>query len=203
MPRPQRTPEEIEGMRQRILDAAHELIHEGGPANLTMRGVAERLSVSPMTLYGYFSSRQELVSALHEMNFARIRARQVELLARARAGDVLGALEEELSVYRHMAQRRPAVFRLWLAHGSVSDELHCTRAKRVGFQVDFLAQLIDVGIEQGSLVAHDVNQAALVAISMVIGPLVLHAIGHVQDEAALDHACDVVIVQALRFLQTP
>jgi len=201
MPRPQRTPEEIEEMRQRILQAAHDLVHEGGPGHLTMRRVADRLGVSHMTLYGYFSSRQEMLDALGAMHFARVQARQAEQLARAESGDVLGAIEEELSVYRMLARRRPEMYQLLMTRGFANEDLHCQRMSRFGIHAGFLAQLITLGVEQGRLAARDADQAALVVICMVNGPLLLQAAGYLTDEKLFEEVYDDVIAQALIYLQ--
>jgi AcrR family transcriptional regulator len=50
--------------RQRILDAAADLVQAGGPATLSMRKLAQRLDVTPMALYRWFDDKDDLVSAL-------------------------------------------------------------------------------------------------------------------------------------------
>lgn len=51
-------------IRSRILDQARELFVAQGAAAVTMRGVAARVGVTPMALYRYFASREELLAAL-------------------------------------------------------------------------------------------------------------------------------------------
>lgn len=60
MPKAARTEEEIEAVKDEILDRALELIMEDGFDNLTMRGVATRVGVTATTLYNYFSCREEI-----------------------------------------------------------------------------------------------------------------------------------------------
>ncbi len=50
--------------KQAILDAALEIIHESGPAALSMRSLAERIDYSPAGLYEYFSSKEEIIAAV-------------------------------------------------------------------------------------------------------------------------------------------
>ncbi|HEY8545329.1 MAG TPA: TetR/AcrR family transcriptional regulator [Acidimicrobiales bacterium] len=57
-PRPGRPPKVS---RQDVVDAAVALADEGGLAAVTMRAVAARLGVAPMTLYGHVTSADELV----------------------------------------------------------------------------------------------------------------------------------------------
>ena len=50
--------------QERIIDAALRLVDEGGLRGLTMRGLAEELGVGPMTLYGYFRTKDELLDGV-------------------------------------------------------------------------------------------------------------------------------------------
>jgi TetR/AcrR family transcriptional repressor of mexJK operon len=56
-----------------ILDAASALFLERGIAAATMESVAERASVSKMTVYGHFRDKPALLSAVFERNIKAIR----------------------------------------------------------------------------------------------------------------------------------
>jgi len=56
--------------RSRILAEARDLFVAQGAAAVTMRGVAARVGVTPMALYRYFPSREELLAALVEQGHA-------------------------------------------------------------------------------------------------------------------------------------
>jgi len=58
---------------QAILDAASALFLERGIAATTMESVAERASVSKMTVYGHFRDKPSLLSAVFERNIKAIR----------------------------------------------------------------------------------------------------------------------------------
>ena len=83
MPRAKQTPQQIAEMRERILDAAREILRAEGYAALTMRAIAERIGSSPMTLYTYFRNRETLMAALDERQRAHIQARYDEMLREA------------------------------------------------------------------------------------------------------------------------
>ena len=53
--------------REVILRAARWLLDSGGPAAVSMRRVADELSIGTMTLYGYFRTKDELLDALLEV----------------------------------------------------------------------------------------------------------------------------------------
>ncbi len=79
--------------RERILGAALALLDDEGLAGLTMRALAARLGVTPMSLYNHFADREALFDAIHEAVLAeaprpRLDARtrwKTSLLAVARA----------------------------------------------------------------------------------------------------------------------
>src|SRR5438105_15222433 len=50
--------------REDVIDAAAELVGEGGYAGLTMRALAERCGVATMTLYRYVRTKEDLMGAL-------------------------------------------------------------------------------------------------------------------------------------------
>ncbi|HOJ14939.1 MAG TPA: TetR/AcrR family transcriptional regulator [Deltaproteobacteria bacterium] len=60
MPRAQRTPEQIESVKKKILETAVELMNRVGYRDFSMRGLARELKVSPPTLYTYFHDKDEL-----------------------------------------------------------------------------------------------------------------------------------------------
>jgi TetR/AcrR family transcriptional regulator, tetracycline repressor protein len=52
--------------RERVLDAARELVQRDGLDALSMRRLAQRLDVWPMSIYTYFRDKDELLDALAE-----------------------------------------------------------------------------------------------------------------------------------------
>jgi AcrR family transcriptional regulator len=58
--------------RADILSAALALLDESGGQGLTMRTLAARLAVTPMSLYRHVGGRDELVQALSEMVYADV-----------------------------------------------------------------------------------------------------------------------------------
>lgn len=56
-------------LRRALLQAAIELLAEGGPANLTMRGAAQRAGVSPAAPYRHFTDKRAMLAAVAEEGF--------------------------------------------------------------------------------------------------------------------------------------
>lgn len=97
--------------RVAVLDAAWELLEEGGPALATVAAIAGRAGVSRQALYLHFASRAELLFALHEHVDRRLDlAASIEpVLA---ASDGVTALE---AFAAHLARYHPQIRAIDLA----------------------------------------------------------------------------------------
>jgi AcrR family transcriptional regulator len=97
--------------RAAVLDAAWQLLAEGGPEQATMAAVAERAGVSRRALYLHFSSRSDLLLALH----AHV-DQQLDLAASVQpvidAPDAAAAIEEFAA---HLARYHPGILSIDLA----------------------------------------------------------------------------------------
>ena len=66
-------------MKERILEAAHGILSNDGPAALTTRRVCDAVGVTMPTLYHYFPSRDELAKAVHALAFQRFMTKKRSL----------------------------------------------------------------------------------------------------------------------------
>lgn len=57
--------EKYSEMHIRILDAAIELIEQGGEAAVRLRAIAKKVGITEPTLYHYFTDREELIVSAH------------------------------------------------------------------------------------------------------------------------------------------
>ncbi|MEU8261619.1 TetR/AcrR family transcriptional regulator C-terminal domain-containing protein [Micromonospora sp. NPDC048999] len=99
--------------REEILDTALRLADEVGLAGLTMRGVGDRLGVTPMALYRHVGDKQGLLDGL------------VERLLTGELPDPGLPWRERLhrqgAILRAAARRHPQVFPLLLARRAATD----------------------------------------------------------------------------------
>jgi AcrR family transcriptional regulator len=63
---PKVSAEHKQAVRERLLDAAHECLHERGYDAVTTREILDRAGLSAGTLYHYFSGKDDLMMALAE-----------------------------------------------------------------------------------------------------------------------------------------
>ncbi len=73
------TPGDSELLRQPILDAARELFAKEGYESVSMRRIGAEVGCSPMAMYRYFGSKEELLISICEETFAQMmQARDAE-----------------------------------------------------------------------------------------------------------------------------
>jgi AcrR family transcriptional regulator len=72
MPKIQRTREEIDAVKARILKQAVELMNEVGYQGFSMRRLARKIKVTPPTLYSYYQDKDELYLCILTEGFSRL-----------------------------------------------------------------------------------------------------------------------------------
>ncbi|MEW9553733.1 TetR/AcrR family transcriptional regulator [Nonomuraea sp. NPDC050783] len=102
-PEPPARPTPVPLDRERIVAAAVELADEGGLEAVSLRKVAARLDAGPMRLYGYISTKEELLDLMVDAVYA-------EILPPAPPPDWRAALRTLAHRTRQAAHRHP-----WLA----------------------------------------------------------------------------------------
>lgn len=201
MPRPRLTDKEISAMRERIMDAALELLHDEGPDNLSIRSIADRVGVSHMVLYTYFDSRDDLMAAIREKKRREIQARHSGWLSRAQTGNVLPVIRDLLEDYVRFARNNPRIFHFMLrALISRGDCKPHPSQEGVRDEIDFLARFIQIGVDRGDLAVDNTLNAAVIVLGMINGALATAlATGHF-DDGMLEHFETDLVETALAYL---
>ena len=99
--------------RPEILDVALAIADERGLDAVSMRAVAQRLGLTPMALYGYFRSKEELLDGLVGRLLAEVPLPADEIGWRA-------TLEQLTYGVREVARRHPTAMPLLLTRPAVS-----------------------------------------------------------------------------------
>lgn len=190
-------------MQNRILDAAHDLIREQGPGALSIRVIADRVGVSPMTLYTYFPNRAELMEALRQRQRIRSISWEGAQVERARSGDVLGAIRVTLERYAEFAHNNPFMYRfLWVIPTSECRHAEHHISKR-RHDLDHLARLIRIGIEQGILPDRDATITAATVVYIVNAPHIIYHSGRMTDTKLHDAVSQECMKAAMDYLHGP
>jgi len=93
-------------LRQKILDAARELIKEEGYEKLTIRKIATRIEYSPMALYNHFADKSSILTALASESFEKI----TKIMPKP-GGDPASMLRQALLGYIDFGLRHPDEYR--------------------------------------------------------------------------------------------
>ena len=129
--------------RQRIIQAARELIRETGNAGLSMRVLASRAGVSLATPYNLFGSKRAIVLALlQDVREFHVRFAQLQVSDPLERIFTAVGLEIEL----HLAE--PELYKtMWAAVFDTSDDLRATlwNERRHGFWRGLLAEAMEAG----------------------------------------------------------
>jgi AcrR family transcriptional regulator len=70
--------------RERLMEAALQLLEEGGLEAVTMRALGKRLKVNPMAAYHYFEDKKAVLNAAAARQFRRFRPRLTQRYLRDR-----------------------------------------------------------------------------------------------------------------------
>jgi AcrR family transcriptional regulator len=108
--------------RERLLDAAAEMVLDQGAAAVTMDGVAARNCVNRVIAYRYFADRDDLLAALLDREYHRQTARIAEGL------EIDATFEQRLRyALRHWFQHGDLFMRLYNDHGPLAAKAKAIR----------------------------------------------------------------------------
>jgi len=179
--------------RRHILNAARELVAEGGFAAAQMTEVAKKAGVATGTLYRYFPSKEELCRQV----FREVSAREMNVLASIAQGpgSATARLEAVLRTFASRAVRGRRLAFALLAE-PVDLGLAEERARFRRTHGEIFAGIIEEGIASGEFPARDVRVAA----ACIAGAIPTALIGPLAPEShELDEKGDKVVDEIMSF----
>ncbi len=189
MARPKNSPEKIEKMRNDMMDAVIELLDDVSPDKVSIRMIADKVGVSHMVFYTYFSDRSEIMKALIERQKDRIGVHFEGLIEKSRNVPVKTVLADLLKDYAQTAHDHPKIFRMfWMTPKSdKGDDIESLRHLEPIFEK--LTELIKLGIEKGEFSKKDPRLAAVTILTIANAPLILNLCGKMPT----DVSCEALI----------
>jgi len=162
---------DIEGFRERLIDAAEHLFATHGLDAVTMRQLAGVLGVSPMTPYRYFKDKDDILAAVR----ARAFNRHADALERAfdeTPGDVGTRANAVGDAYVRFAFDNPEAYKLMFDINQPSErdypELVAAEDRSRATMTRHLRELIAAGLWQG-----DAGLAGHMFWAALHGPIML------------------------------
>lgn len=197
LPRPKLTDDQFKETRERILDAASQIIREQGFETLSSRILAERLEMSHMTLYTYFASMDSLIEALSSRHYCQMLEKQRDWLKRAKTDDIELLLDEILAAFRDFLLIRDHFMLIW---GSWKENRDFEKIHEKGRAIQFLAEILQAGMGRGVITEREPAVAAATVMGMLLGPILTHHWQGSRDTAFTNRIVDEVILLAKQYL---
>jgi AcrR family transcriptional regulator len=72
MPKITRSVEEVDAVRERILDCALKILVKNGYESLSMAKLGSKMNMTAANIYNYYASKDELLIAIHKKTFAML-----------------------------------------------------------------------------------------------------------------------------------
>lgn len=201
MARPKNSPEKIARMRNAMMDAVVELLDEVPPEKVSIRMIAEKIGVSHMVFYTYFKDRSEIMEALIERQQKRIDRHFEGLMEKANQETVRDVLKTVLRDYAETAHDHPKIFRLFWMTPEGSDAEKLDSIKHMEPTIRNIAELLELGMDKGEFDARDPNLAAVVVLTLINAPIILHQCGKMPFGVTCDQLLDEVVVSVLKYLE--
>ncbi len=201
MPRPRKTPAQLESTREKILDMAFSILEEAGPEAVTSRAIAEGLGVAHMSLFTYFENHAAILRSLRERELSRWRAKQQGFEQRATSENIVQVVEDTLRHYIDFAREKPNLYRLAWVMPEVSGETPEESRQRMQATVGHLAGLLQLGMESGVFENREPFLTAGVVLGMVNMPHILFLSGKIVFPDLRDRMVDEVFSAAMQYLK--
>ncbi|KQQ08750.1 TetR/AcrR family transcriptional regulator [Rathayibacter sp. Leaf296] len=121
--------------RRSLLDAARQLLNEGGPARVTLREVGARADVSRGAPYRHFPDKESLLAAVGAESWDRI-ADRLRRMPDAATDDDAAVLRSALDTLLAVGREEPEVYRMMFTLPAQNPEPAIEAASRA--QAEFL-----------------------------------------------------------------
>lgn len=165
----------MNGTRERLLQAAQELIEEGGYGTASVIAIAQRAGLAAGTLYRHFGSKQELfVEVFRSVCDREVWAMGAAAAAMPAEAPELERLETVFAVFAERALRRRRL--AWALLAEPVDPL--VDAERLAYRRRYaalVAEVLRAAIEAGELPGQDVELTAAALVGgcgeALVGPL--------------------------------
>jgi AcrR family transcriptional regulator len=200
MPRPKKTPAQLESTRQQILDTALAILQESGPQAITSRAIAERMGMAHMSLFTYFENHAAILSALRQREMTRWRAKQQVFAQRAETEDLVRVVEDLLRFFIAFARENPKLYCMAWVMPEMGGESPQENRQRMQVTVGQLATILQKGMERGVFAPRNPFLAAGTVLAMVNTPYILFHNGKLVDPDLRDRMVEEVLVAAMGYL---
>ncbi|MEH2507080.1 AcrR family transcriptional regulator [Bradyrhizobium sp. AZCC 1578] len=165
-------------LRRVLIEAALQLIGEGGAEAVSVREAARRSGVSPGAPFRHFPSRDALIQAVAEEAQRRFRAEIEAALAAAPASDPLGRFRCLGLAYLRWAMRNPTHFEIISSRRLFDHDQSAAIASDNAELIALTEQTLAEAFAAGQLRSADLKQVQIAGRALVYGFARMNIDGH-------------------------
>jgi AcrR family transcriptional regulator len=177
-PAPSPKPYHHGDLRRVLIDAALQLVEEGGAEGLSVREAARRAGVSPGAPFRHFPNREALMMAVAEEAQQRFRTEIEAALAKAPAGDPLARFRCLGSAYLRWAMRNPTHFEI-ISSGRLFDHDRAEALSRDNAElIGMTGRILADASAAGQLRSRDLKRVQIAGRALVYGFARMNIDGH-------------------------
>ncbi|KQZ97800.1 TetR family transcriptional regulator [Mesorhizobium sp. Root157] len=136
-------------LRSELIAAAHKLVQEEGYDALTIRKLAQRVGLAPMSVYSYFADKQDILYALAEDAFEAL-AQRIE---QHQSDDPLEALRAVMVEYAAFGLGNPDEYRIvaMTEHVTPAEKLEAGQPQERNPAMELLIGRVEACVKAGKL----------------------------------------------------
>ncbi|MDD7794810.1 TetR/AcrR family transcriptional regulator [Clostridium sp. 'White wine YQ'] len=195
----ERRENEKEAIKNKIIDAAKEILVEEGFEKLSIRKIANKIEYSPGIIYHYFKDKGEIISVMVGEGYKRILETTSKVPLNRENPEK--TLEEGLRLYIDLMLKSPEEFKIILMSNieEVKDKVNILERgiSKERKSLQGLCNLVNLGMETGKFKPMDVELTAQIlwtATHGLISRLILEEnISKEQKERLINHHFEILI----------
>ena len=183
-------------LRRVLIDAALQLVGEGGAEAVSVREAARRAGVSPGAPFRHFPSRDALMQAVAEEAQRRFRA-EIEAALAAAPGDPLGRFRCLGLAYLRWAMRNPTHFEIISSRRFFDHEKATAVSRDNNELIDLTGRTLAEAFAKGQLRSPDLKRVQIAGRALVYGFARMNIDGHFPrwgvDEAEIERTAEAIL----------
>ncbi len=190
-------------LRQRIVEAARDIVSEEGLDGLSMRALAVRIGYSPATIYHHFHDKDELLRSVKEEGFKRLGETVASEMATA-GGDGANGMSRLCATgraYARFALENTGYFRAMFRMPAVAQLEGCP-APGPGEEVRYVGCPLDHTVAVEGVTMVNPERAGVMGWGMMHGLTSLYLSGHLAEHVESHEEFMELIESAIDVLRT-
>src|SRR4051794_19561362 len=189
-------------LREALIDAAIQLVEEGGLEKVSVREVAKRAGVSPGAPFRHFSSKTALMTAVAEQAMSRFRLEITKAVDDVATDDPIERFAAVGVAYLRWAIRNPTHFQIISTRSLIDwDSSESLRRDNEAVRVLVEGSMVEAQ-RRNMLRSNDISETQIAARALVYGLARMCIDGHFAQWAVAGHTAEQTAQSVLKHFVT-